>query len=119
MTEDKQKTLSIEEFYSIATDEQKKLLSDLHDLVQKEIELAKKINNIYKSIENGIYSTGKGITLCEDSDDANVISLELKVELNDVREKIGTLLNKAVKELSMENVGLIQRQLINYKNYAT
>lgn len=58
MTEDKQKTLSIEEFYRIATDEQKKLLSDLDNLIQKEIELAKKINNIYKSIDKGIYSTG-------------------------------------------------------------
>jgi hypothetical protein len=116
MTEDKQKTLSIEEFYSIATDEQKKLLSDLYDLVQKEIELAKKINNIYKSIENGIYSTDEGITLCEDSDDANVISSGFKEELKDVRGNIGKLLNKAVKELSMGNVEMIQRQLVNYEN---
>ncbi len=117
MTEDKQKTLSIEEFYSIATNEQKKLLSDLHDLVEKEVELAKKINNIYKSIENGIYSTEEGITLCEDSDDANVISAGIKSELNDTRRKIGTLLTKAANEFSMGNVGLIQRQLANYKNY--
>ena len=119
MIEDKQKTLSIEEFYSIATDEQKKLLSDLHDLVQQEVELAKKINNVYSSMENGIYSTGEGITLCEDSDDANVISSGFKMELKDIRRKIGTLLIKATKELSMDNVGLIQRQLANYKNYVT
>ena len=119
MTGDKQKTLSIEEFYSIATDEQKKILSDLHDLVQQEVEIAKKINNVYKSIENGIYSTEEGITLCEDSDDAHIISSRFKAELKDIRRKIGTLLNKAAKELSMENVGLIQRQLVNYKDYAT
>lgn len=112
MTENK--ILSIEEFCKIATHEQMTLLSDLSDLVQKEIELAKKINAIYGSISKGIYSTEQGITLCEDTDDANVISLSLKVELKDLREKIAGLLNKAIDELSMGNVGLIQRQHNNY-----
>ena len=112
MTENK--ILSIEEFCKIATVEQMTLMSDLYDLVQKELELAKKINAIYCSTDKGIYSTGEGITLCEDSDDANVISLELKVELKEIRQKIASLLSKAMNELSMGNVGLIQRQHENY-----
>lgn len=119
MTEDKQKTLSIEEFYSIASNEQKELLSDIYDLVQKEIELTKNINKIYNSIESGIYSSSEGITLCEDSDDAHIISSRFKSELMDVRKKIGILLIKATNELSMGNVGMIQRQLANYNKYVT
>ena len=109
-----QRTLSIEEFFPIATLEQKELLSEIYDEVQKEVAIAKKINVIYGSIDNGIYSSGEGITVCENGDDADVISLGPKMELKDVRENIGRLLKKAVDELHMEDVGMIQRQYGNY-----
>lgn len=108
--------LSIEEFFKIATTEQKELLSDIYNGVQEEVEIAKKINDIYKSIDQGIYSNGKGITICESEDDANIISLKLKEELKTVRSRIGKLLKKAIDELEMENVGIVQRQ---YDNYVT
>lgn len=109
-----QQTLSIEEFFQIATLEQKELLSKIHDDVQKEVEIAKKINEIYKSIDNGICSSGEGITICESKDDADAISLGLKIELEDVRKNIGVLLKKAVDKLHMGDVGMIQRQYNNY-----
>lgn len=109
-----QRTLSIEGFFPIATLAQKELLSDIYDGVQKEVAIAKKINAVYGSTDNGIYSSGEGITICENRDDADVISLGLKMELKEVRENIGKLLKKAVDELHMEDVGLIQRQYHNY-----
>lgn len=114
--ENRQRPLSIEEFFKIATMEQKDLLSDIYNNVQEEVEITKKINDIYKSIDQGLYSSDKGITICESEDDANVISLKLKEDLQTVRTRIGRLLKKAVNELKMENVGIIQRQ---YGNYVT
>lgn len=108
--------IGIEEFMKTAAPEQRQLLFDLSDLAEKEKDFADKINKIY-SITNrwpGIYSDGKGITLCEDEDDANVISLGYKMELKEVRDKIVILLKKAVNELSMKDVGIIQRQYNNY-----
>ena len=110
------KTLSIEEFYRIATPEQNELLSDLYDAVQKEIEIAERINKIYRSIDTGIHCNGEGITVCESEDDANVISLGLKIELKEARSQVRMLLKKAVDELNMGNVGMIKRQ---YDNYVT
>lgn len=111
---ERQRTLSIEEFLKIATPEQRQILSNLHDLAEKERELDEKINRIYSSVNTSIYSNGVGITVCEDADDANIISLGPKLELKEVRDNIAELLKKAVNELKMENVGIIQRQ---YKNY--
>lgn len=109
-------TMGIEEFIKIATPEQMQILFDLSELAEKENELAKKINNIYSTAKNwpGIYSDGEGITLCENEDDAHIISLGHKIELRDVREKIAILLKKAVKQFNMGDVGLIQRQYHNY-----
>lgn len=107
-------TLSIEEFSRNATSEQKELLSDIYNNVQKEVSIAKKINVIYESIENGIYFQDGGVAICDSNDDADVISLGLKIELEDVRKDIGMLMRKAVEELHMGNVGMIQRQYGNY-----
>ena len=106
--------IGIEEFMKTATLEQRQLLFNISDLAEKEKDLAEKINKIYLSVNTGIYSDCKGITLCEDEDDANVISLRYKLELKDVRDDIVRLLKKAVSELNMKDVGIIQRQ---YKNY--
>jgi hypothetical protein len=107
-------TLSIEEFFPIATLEQKELLSDIYDNVQKEVAITKKINEIYGSIDDGIYFSDGGVTILESKDDADAISLGLKTDLKDVRSNIGELLKKAVNELHMEDVGMIQRQYSNY-----
>jgi len=111
-------SIGLEEFLKTATPEQRQLLFDLSDLAKKEQELAEKINKIYSSANKwpGIYSDGEAITLCEDEDDANIISIEPKRELIKVRNKIAELLKKAVNDLNMGDVGIIQRQ---YKNYVT
>ena len=110
--------IGIEEFMKTASAEQKSLLFKLSDLAEKESELCKKIDRIYPSASKRprIYSDSVGITLCEDADDANVISLGSKLELKEVRDEIATLLKKAVNELGMEDVGIIQRQYKNYIN---
>lgn len=107
-------TMGIEEFLKIASVDQKKLLFDLHDLAEKERKLDEKISRIYSSINTGIYSNGAGITVCEDEDDVIIISAVPREELEQVRTHIAKLLKKAVGELKMEDVGMIQRQ---YKNY--
>lgn len=109
-------TIGIKKFMEIATSEQIGLLSDLADLAEKEKDLADKITEIYSSANKWprIYSDGEGITLCEDEDDANVVSLRYKVELKEVRTKMATLFKKAVNELDMKDVGIIQRQYSNY-----
>ena len=112
--ENKRQVLSIEEFLKTATSEQRQILFDLHDLAEKEHEIAEKINKIYSSTNIGIYSNGAGITLCEDKEDANIISIAPKYELMCVRAQITELLKKAVNGLGMENVGIIQRQYENY-----
>lgn len=108
--------IGIEEFMRTATYEQKQILFDLSDLAEKEYELAKKINEIY-SVANkwpGIYSDHDAITLCESEDDADVISLGKKLELKEIRSKMAILLKRAVNELNMGDVGIIQRQYGNY-----
>jgi hypothetical protein len=115
MTEEhNERTLSIEEFLQIATLEQKELLSSIYEYVKKEVAITKKINSVYESIDNGIYFQDGGITLNASKDDADVISLGMKVELEDVRKNIGILMRKAVGELRMGDVGIIRRQYGNY-----
>ncbi len=115
MTEEhSEPTLSIYEFFEIATLKQKELLSELYENAEKEAMILKKINTIYESVRNGVYSSCGTVTVCESVDDANIISLELKGELEKVRKDIGALLKKAVDELHMGNVGIIQRQYNNY-----
>ncbi len=110
-------TIPTEIFIKNATYEQKKLLFQLHDLALKEQEITQKINKIYGSISKGIYSEGSGITLCENDDDANIISNKLRIDLNFVRSQMARLLKKAVDELGMDNIGIIKRQYPNYIKY--
>ncbi len=114
---DEQQTLSIDKFLKIATSKQKELLLEIYENVEEEKEIVKRIGDIYTSIGNGMYITEKGITICENEDDANVISLKLKTDLKIVRTNIGTLLKRAIEELQMRNVGIIQRQYNNYAAY--
>ncbi len=116
MNVENEQTISIEEFLKIATSEQKQLLLDLHDNAQKEYDIIKKIKNVYESVGVGVCHIDGGISICENEDDADIISLRLRMGLETIRENIGTLLKKAVYELEMRNVGIIQRQ---YNNYST
>lgn len=108
--------IGIEEFMKIATLEQKQILFDLSELAEKEIELAERISKIYSTANKypGIYSDGKGITLCECEDDANIISLRHKLELKEIRDEIAITLKRAVDDFGMGYVGIIQRQYHNY-----
>lgn len=107
-------TIDLEEFLETASADQKKLLLDLQDLAEKERELSEKINKIFKSVNVGVYSNNAGITLCEDIDDIAAISAGPREELRIIKNQIAYLLKKAVEELEMGDVGIIQRQ---YKNY--
>lgn len=109
-----ERTLPMDEFFQIATLEQKEILSDIYEDVMKEVAITKKIKSIYGSVDNGIYSQDGGVTVCDSNDDADIISLGSKVELEEVRKNIGVLMRRAVDELHMGNVGIIKRQYGNY-----
>ena len=105
---------TIEDFMKTATDEQKDLLFKIGETAEQEKKFADKINRIYGSISSGVYSPdGVGITVCEDEDDAMVISWEPREELERVKGQIKEYMKKAV-ELGMSNLGIIQR---NYEHY--
>lgn len=110
--------IGIEEFLKSATPEQKQLLFDLGDLAKKEHDFAEKINRICScpGKGQGIYDDGMAVTLCESDDDVAIISAGPRRDLKEVRSKIVNLLKKAIKDIGMGDVGIIQRQ---YKNYVT
>ncbi len=98
-----------------ATPEQKNILFAFGDLAEKENEISQKINRIYTSADKGgIYYDGAGVTLCETEEDARIISAKLREDLVTTRSQIADHLKKAVDELNMGNVGIIQRQYPNY-----
>lgn len=106
--------ISIEDFIKSATKEQKELLFKLSETAKQEKKLEDEINYIYNSIKSGTYSqNGHSITVCEDKDDASVISMKPREKLKGVKEQMKAYMEKAV-ELGMEDLGLIQR---NYEHY--
>jgi len=106
--------ITIEQFIQTATDEQKEILFKLYNLAMKERELSHKINTVYINLPNIMEVEKNAITICEDRDDSDVITIGLKKELQDIRSQMSNILIKAVNELGMSDVGIIQRQ---YKNY--
>ena len=106
-------TVTIEEFMKTASAEQKDLLFKLSETAEEENKHAKEVNRISKSMSSGVYSDGFAVTLCEDEDDARVISAGPRQELRRAREKMKQYLKKAV-ELGMSQLGIIQR---NYESY--
>lgn len=104
---------SIEEFMKIATNEQRNVLFELSDLAKREDELSKKINAIHDSVKNGVFMENGAIALCEDEDDAMVISIGPTMELKRIREQMKKCMRKAV-QLGIGHLGLIQR---NYTSY--
>lgn len=106
--------VGLEEFLKNANDKQKELLFRLGETAKKEDELCKKINGVFNSIKSGVYSPdGFGITVCEDEDDAMIISAKDRGELEKVKGMMKGYMIEAVN-LGMENLGIIQR---NYKEY--
>jgi hypothetical protein len=104
---------SIEDFMKTATKEQKDMLFKLSELVEQENKYVNEINRINSSMKSGIYSPdGISITLCEDEDDAMVISMKPRRELREVKEQMKSYMQEAV-ELGMGHLGLIQR---NYES---
>ncbi len=104
----------LEKFLEVATPEQKKLLNKLYELAMEEKDISNKISKIYDSRKSGVYSNKDGITVCETEEDAMIISADLRDELALVRSMIVSELKRAIDELEMRDVGIIQRQ---YKNY--
>ena len=105
---------TIEDFMKTATGQQKDLLFKLSEIAEKERYCVGKINTIYNSTKSGVYSPdGVGITICEDDDDARVISMKPRQELKEIKEQIKMYMEKAV-ELGMKNLDFIQR---NYETY--
>ncbi len=106
--------ISIDDFMKTATSAQKKVLFNLIETGEKEKELSEEINRITGAISRGVYSSdGVGLTVCEDADDARVISSGSREKLETAREKMKTYMKKAVK-LGMRDLGVIQR---NYEHY--
>ena len=65
-------------------------------------------------MDSGGYSSdGLSVTVCEDKDDARIISLKSRQELQKIREQMKDYMTKAVK-LGMAHLGIIQR---NYEHY--
>ncbi len=107
-------TTAIEDFMKAATDEQKDLLSKLSETAKQEKKYADEIDRISSSIKSGTYSPdGFSVTLCEDEDDAIVISMGPRYKLKRVREQMKIYMKEAV-ELGMSHLGIIQK---NYENY--
>ena len=98
-----------------ATDDQRNIMFDLVDLVEKEKELCKKIDKIFSSIKSGVHYSGGAISVCEDEDDALIISIKPRNELKLVRNQIGVLMQKAI-DLGMGDVGIIERNSDYYIN---
>ncbi len=105
---------AIEDFIKTATDEQKDLLFKVGEAAKQEKKYVDEINRIYGSIKSGVHSPdGFSITLCEDEDDAVVISMGPRRELKRVKEQMRTYMKEAV-ELGMEHLGIIQRHYEHY-----
>ena len=106
---------AIEDFIGTATDEQREVLTNLSRTGKEEKKLTDEVEAVYKSINTGgVYSLdGHSVTICEDNDNAAIISAGPKKELRIVKEKMATYMKKAL-ELDMGHLGIIQR---NYETY--
>lgn len=106
--------IGIEEFFKTATSQQKILMENLVKTAKEENELCKEINLINNSVKTGVYSPdGTSLTLCEDEDDALIISANPREKLKSIRNKMKNYMIEAVN-LNMGDIGIIAR---NYENY--
>jgi len=106
--------MKIEDFMRTATAEQIKLLSDICTTAEQEQRLANSLKRVRDSIPRGIHSSdGFGLTICEDEDDARVISAAERQKLQGVREQMKTYMQEAVR-LGMGSLGIVQRSYEHY-----
>lgn len=106
--------ISLIDFCETSTDEQNELLVKIEEAGEKENELLNKIDGVESSVKSGVaYSVGRIKTVCEDKDNARVISMNPRMELKKVRAQIADYLKKAVK-LGMGNVDFIQESYEHY-----
>jgi hypothetical protein len=104
----------LEAFFKNSTDKQKSLLLKIVETSQLENETCERINRVYNSIKSGVYSSdGYSISVCEDEDDAAILSAKDRQELASIRDKIKGYMIEAVK-IGIGNLGIISR---NYKEY--
>jgi hypothetical protein len=106
---------TLEDFMKIATKEQKDLLIKIGEAAEQEKKSSDEVNRIHNSIKTGIYSSdgGLSVTVCEDEDDAMVISAGPRQKVGDAKKHLKEYMVEAVK-LGMGHLGFIQR---NYEHY--
>ncbi|MBW3005095.1 hypothetical protein KY310_04655 [Candidatus Woesearchaeota archaeon] len=109
------KTLSVDEFMKTATANQKDLLNKIMVAATKEQDLAKEVNAVYAAAKpGGLHSPdGISLTVCEDEDDAKIVSLGSRMKLEETRAQIKRYMQEAVK-IGMGHLGIINR---NYEHY--
>lgn len=106
--------LDLETFLKTASLNQKELLREIRELGMLEGLYAGNIEKINHSVKFGIYSPdGASASLCEDADDAAVISAGPKKSLEDVQAKLKDCMIKSL-ELGMRELDIIQK---NYERY--
>jgi hypothetical protein len=112
-------TISLPEFLKIASQEQIDILTQLDNLSTIEHNLVLSINGLLEQVGDGVVHIPgtDSITICESEDDAVIITLKERIKLKEVRYEIANILLKAKTDLSMGDVGIIERQYENYKRY--
>jgi len=90
-------------------DQKTGLVDSLKQLMRKERELGGKNQSVYDSISTGVHSSGVGLTVVEDEDDAAFVSAGSSAELDKVKSQIRNHLRKAA-ELRMHKDDLKLKQ---------
>ena len=87
------------------------ILQNLEKLGKREAQLQGKIGGIFASINDGIYQSNGAITVCENEDDARVISVGPRDNLRNIRNEIKRDLSRAIEDLGMhKNEMLLELQ---------
>lgn len=73
------------------------IISNLESLIDKERNIENRIKDVYGSIKHGSYMSGGALTICENEDDAKVITIGHRQKLRDIEEEIKSMLKDAIK----------------------
>ncbi len=77
--------------------DRREIISNLESLIDKERNIEKRIKDVYGSIRHGGYMSGGALTVCENEDDAHVITIGHRQKLRDIEEEIKSMLKNAIK----------------------
>ena len=106
--------MPLDVFLESATDEQRVCFKNLMIQLNDSEILQNEIKGIYSAMEFGVYWFSDGSrTLCENEDDALIISLKPRMRLEDVKKDIKKYLKQTVG-LGMRDLAIVQN---NYKHY--